>query len=313
MPQTHNKPAVAVFGLSHWGKHFIRILQKLRVPTVGVDPDPKKIEVLRNEFPLVTYHSSPARAMKDPRIYAVIIATPTSTHYKVAKTALSSGKHVFVEKPMTQNTGEAKKLLSLARKKDRILMVDHTYVYSPALDTAKRLIKKGMIGAIRTISSVRVGPGIIRHDSTVLWDLTPHDISICWFLLGAYPLSSRILTKDRAPEPDGHTRTLELTYPGNVRATVKVSWVAPKKIRRLTIRGTKGTLTISWKNAEELLILTSRTKRRVPTPKREPLEMAIRHFLSRIHSGIPPLTDAEHGIRVIGIISELSEGIPLTG
>jgi len=253
------------------------------------------------------------RVMKDPTIYAVIIATPTSTHYEVARTALSSGKHVFVEKPMTQNMEEAKKLRSQARKKGRILMVDHTYVYSPALRTAKRLIKKGVLGTIRTISSVRVGPGIIRPDSTVLWDLAPHDISICWFLLDAYPLSSRILTKDRAPEPDGHTRTLELTYPNNIRATVKVSWVAPKKIRNLTIRGTKGTLSISWKNAEELLTLTSRTKQRIPTQKREPLEMAIRHFLRHIQQSTTPLTDAGHGIRVIGIISELSEGIPLTG
>lgn len=313
----NNKPVVAVFGLHTWGEHILRILKGLDIPTHGVDPDPGIQHSITKHYPDITVHRDANSVFLDHSITSCIITAPSSLHYHIAKQSLLAGKHVLVEKPMTQNIREAEELVWLAKKQHRRLMVDHTYLFSPALIQAKRIISSGRIGRIRYIRSERSGPGPLRPDSSVLWDLAPHDISVAWLLTGRYPTHARLLKSFPNTSSGPYDANIELSFYQELTFHGHISWIMPQKIRTLTVIGTNAALTVEWDGIQEILRYhpvsdqhVSRFSYRTPTAIRikrdkEPLAQSVEYFLSSVRKRPTTLTDGTHGLAVIRTIMTL--------
>ncbi len=309
MPQRTEVPVIAVLGLS-WGRHFVRILDGLGVKTAGFDTNPSVRTAVLRSYPGLTVGSDSSAAFTDPRIRAVIIATPSSTHYALAKSALSAGKSVLIEKPMTQDPREATDLVRLAERMRAVLMVGHTFAFSPAVTHVRHLIDAGVLGKIRSVESVRIGPGIIRNDSTVLWDLLPHDLTIGHVILGAYPHGGRARVMPGTDIPQEARVTFR--YPGGIRYGAHISWIRPAKVRRITVTGRLGSVRIDWNGTQERVELTSRSPSDGTTGTvirifrdAEPLERMIRHFLASLAGGGAPITGGEDGVRIVQSIAGL--------
>ncbi|NND35270.1 MAG: Gfo/Idh/MocA family oxidoreductase, partial [Saprospiraceae bacterium] len=182
---------LAVVGFGYWGPNLVRNF----VNTPGcqvkyvVDQEVKQHRRINRLYPNVVTTTHYSDVLEDAEIDAVIIATPVYTHYDLAKKALLNQKHVLLEKPMTSSVSEAEELIQLAADKNLVLMVDHTYLYTAAVQKIKSLVDSGVIGTIQYIDSTRINLGLFQRDVNVLWDLAPHDISICDYLIGESPLA----------------------------------------------------------------------------------------------------------------------------
>lgn len=316
--RTRTRPSIAIFGLHTWGEHIIRICHTLGLTITGLDPDLRVQRYIAKTYPFVTIRSDADMIFHDPAITACIITSPSSTHYTLAKEAILAGKHVLVEKPMTQNTKEAQALVALAAQRHRRLMADHTYLFSPALKKARNIIRSGGIGSLLYIRSERSGPGPIRPDSTVIWDLAPHDISVSWLLTGQYPTGARILGVTPSFFGGPYDADIELGFSSGVIFHGHISWIMPQKTRNITIVGTKASLTIEWKDSKEALLYQNVAPRKSTsmyyTPMKpisvkqdkEPLLLTVGYFLSSLTTPKTPLTDGTHAYEVIRIIEKLN-------
>lgn len=298
---------VALIGHGHWGAKLLRSFDAL--PAVRAET--------------VCDRNTPyQKAILNDRVQAVVVATPPSTHYDIASYALTHGKHVFVEKPMTKTTEQADRLLQLARQKRLTLLVDHTYIYAKPIQKIKELIASGVLGKVLFIESVRTNLGRFSLDSDVLWDLAPHDVSICNYILQKTPTavfahgSSHIVTdlRDRAD--------MRLVYAGGIDAYVRVSWLSPVKERRLTIVGAKKMLVYDDVAANDEILVYDRSvsikknsKEKqtsfrytdggvsvIRVPHKEPLMEACADFIACIRTGKKPLVSGEEGRQVVQIL-----------
>ncbi|MEK9143333.1 MAG: Gfo/Idh/MocA family oxidoreductase [Patescibacteria group bacterium] len=301
---------VALIGYGYWGQKLLRSLEAL--PAVRLesvcDRNIAYQEVIHNN-----------------RVQAVVVATPPSTHFEIASYALTHGKHVFVEKPMTKTTEQADRLLQLARQKRLTLLVDHTYIYAKPIQKIKELIASGVLGKVLFIESVRTNLGRFSLDSDVLWDLAPHDVSICNYILQKTPTdvfvhgNAHIVTglRDRAdmrlvyPAPsDGAGFTL-----GGTDVHIRVSWLSPIKERRLTIVGAKKMLVYDDVAANNEIKIYDRSVSKqtsfrytdggvsvVRVPHKEPLLEACADFVACIQTGKKPRVTGEDGRRVVQIL-----------
>lgn len=231
---------IGIVGLGYWGPNLVRnFLANQNVDdVVCFDSNPKKLESIKQKFPMVDVVSDYQAMLKDPTIVAVAIATPVSTHFKLAKEALEAGKHVVIEKPMTDSAKDAEKLLNIAEQKKLTLMVDHTFIYTGAVRKIKELVNQGEIGDILYFDSVRVNLGLFQHDVNVLWDLAPHDISIMDFLIDKKPV---FIWAVGARHFNGVEDVAYLTvkFEDNLIAHFHVNWLSPVKVRTLLIGGSK--------------------------------------------------------------------------
>jgi predicted dehydrogenase len=192
-----SKLNVGVIGYGYWGPNLCRNF--FEAPGVQlksiVDLDEKRRNVAADRFPGVVTSASVEAMLADPSIDAVAIATPVSTHYPLAKAALTAGKHVWLEKPITDNVAHGEELVSLAERKGKMLHVDHTFVYTGAVRKIKSLIEEGQLGTLQQFDSVRINLGLFQRDVNVIWDLAPHDFSILNYWLGSCPKKSRPLVQ----------------------------------------------------------------------------------------------------------------------
>ncbi len=182
---------VAVVGTGYWGKNLVRVFYELGALSLICDTDRERLKSQAANFAKVKTTQSAEEVWQDKSIDAVVIATPASTHYVLAKQALLSKKHVFVEKPLALNIKEAGELLDLARESQRILMVGHILNYHPAVIKLKELIDQGELGRIEYIYSNRLNIGKLRSEENILWSFAPHDISVILLLLGEFPREVR--------------------------------------------------------------------------------------------------------------------------
>lgn len=300
---TRRPIGVALIGHGHWGTKLLRSFEAL--PVVRVE------SVCDRNTPY-------QKAILNDRVQAVVVATPPSTHFEIAFYALTHGKHVFVEKPMAKTVDHANKLIELARQKQLTLLVDHTYVYSKPIQKIQELIADGALGKILFIESVRTNLGQFTLDSDVLWDLAPHDISICNYILQKTPTavfahaSSHIVTdlRDRAD--------MRLAYPGGIDAYVRVSWLSPVKERRLTIVGAEKMLVYDEVTANNEIKIYDRSVSKqtsfhyvdggvlvIRVPHKEPLMEACADFIACIRTGKKPRVTGEDGRRVVQILESL--------
>jgi predicted dehydrogenase/protoporphyrinogen oxidase len=232
---------IGLLGLGYWGPNLARNLADSPAFEIThlCDIRPEALDAIQARYPDARLTTSFEEVLRDPDVDAVAIATPVSTHYPLAMSALHAGKHTFVEKPLAASSREVLELMALADENDVVLMPGHTFLYSPAVTTIKRLIDSGELGEIYFISSSRVNLGLHQRDASVVWDLGPHDFSILRYWLNALPTEVSALSRCcLLPEvPD--VCFINLTYASGAVAHVELSWLSPSKLRRTAIVGSK--------------------------------------------------------------------------
>jgi predicted dehydrogenase len=235
---------VAVIGFGYWGPNLARnftTCPATRLVAVA-DAAPARRKAVSTLYPWVRVYEDASQAIADPEVDAVAIATPLFTHYPLAKAALEAGKHVLVEKPLAPSVAECEELAALAQQKQRVLMVDHTFVYTSAVRKIRELIESGHLGRVLYFDSVRINLGLFQPDFNVIWDLAPHDLSIMDFVLNqTFGATPRWVSATGVSHYGRHESLAYLTigFDDGLIAHVHVNWVAPVKTRRIIIAGTK--------------------------------------------------------------------------
>lgn len=232
---------IAIIGYGYWGPNLLRnfSLRDDCTVTVVADMRRERVQAVKKAYPNVLALESAEDAINDPSVDAVCIATPVYSHFELAYKALKKGKHVMVEKPMTATVAESKKLIDLAEKQRKVLMVDHTFLYTGAVKKIKEIIQTEGIGEIKYFDSTRINLGLFQPDINVLWDLAPHDISILNFLVKERPVSLNATGISHTGNSLENVAYLTLNYQNNLIAHFNCSWTSPVKIRKILIGGSK--------------------------------------------------------------------------
>lgn len=318
---------VGVIGCGYWGPNLIRNFCEVVESKVIAcsDVNPLRLNYIKQRFPFLELYSDYKDILNNSNIDAVSIATPVSTHFKIAKEALLAGKHVLVEKPMTTSSKEAEELIETARNSKKVLMVGHTFEYSGAVNKIKDIINSGEIGDIYYFDSNRVNLGLFQKDINVAWDLAPHDISIMLYVMNLKPLQVSAFGKAYINKNIEDILYIFLNFPKNIIAHIHVSWLAPVKYRRTVIGGSKKMVVYDdVENIEKIKIfdrgvvvtdvdsstgifdrqLYYRTGD-IMSPKidtTESLHVECSHFIDCIINNKKPRSDGESGLWVIKIL-----------
>lgn len=268
--------------------------------------------------------------MLEADVEAVAIATPVSTHHRIAIDCLSAGKHVLVEKPLALSSAEAREILAAGEMMGRLVMVGHTFVYNPAVVALKEIISCGEIGRVYYINSTRVNLGLYQPDINVVWDLAPHDVSILMYVLGAEPVSTSARGGAYVKSDVHDVAYLTLHFPEKIMADLRVSWLDPCKIRRITIVGSqkmlvyddiepvekvkiynKGVDIQPYTDTYEEFHLAYRygDELSYPLDWEEPLKMECIDFLQSIRRGTKPRSSGEQGLKVIQVLEAAQKSL----
>ena len=312
---------IAVIGLGYWGPNLLRNLYELHrcERLVACDLDRDKLQRVKNRYPTVETTEDFSAVLADDSISAVVIATPVSSHFPLAQLALEANKHVFIEKPFTANREEAGVLIKLAEARGRVLMVGHTFEYSPPVLKIREILDKNELGEIFYISSSRVNLGLHQKDVSVIWDLAPHDFSCIFFWLNEQPAYVSAMGKDYVQRDIPDVAFINLEFPSGCIANVQVSWLAPSKLRRTTIVGSEKMLVYDDTEISEKVKVfdkgvdytdpetfgeyhLSYRSGDVLSPRLdsyEPLRREMGHFVDCCESGSTPKSDGSDGLRVV--------------
>lgn len=230
-----------VIGFGYWGPNLVRVFSSAKQSTVRYvcDAQDDRRELAARAYPQARVISDHRELLADPSIDAVIVATPVSTHFRIAMEALEAGKHVFVEKPLAATLSETRQLLDKAKAADRVIFVDHTFVYTEAVRKIAQLIKDDELGDILYYDSTRVNLGLFQHDVNVIWDLVVHDVAILDHIVPYKPVAVSAITSSPIPDQRESIAYVTLFYDANFIAHIHASWLAPVKIRRTLIGGTR--------------------------------------------------------------------------
>lgn len=236
---------IGVIGCGHWGPNHVRVFSQLKgVVVTGVaDRDAKRVATLRELFPQVRGYADHQQLLASGEVDAVVVVTPTRTHFQIVSDALNSGKHVLCEKPLCMEPTEGEQLVALAQSKGLVLMVGHIFLFNAGLLKVKELIAADEIGSVRYLSAVRTNLGPVRSDVNAAYDLASHDISVFNWLLDAEPTEVRAMGAAFVQPGIEDVVVATLRYPGNVLASIQCSWLDPKKVRQLTVVGSKRMIT----------------------------------------------------------------------
>lgn len=314
----------AVVGLGYWGPNLLRNLCKLRdvSDVIACDRSPERLAHVRQNFPQIALTDSFDEVLERSDVESVVFATPVSTHYPLAKAALMAGKHVLVEKPLADGIGWAEELIEIAQEKGVVLMTGHTFLFSPPVVAVKEMIDAGVIGDIHYIQSSRVNLGIHQADSSVIWDLAPHDFSIIFWWLGETPTGVSACAQDSLRRGVPDVAFVDLQFGSGRMANCHLSWLAPTKMRRMTIVGSKRMVLYEDTNLEEPIKvydkginlephedygqyrLTYRTGE-IVSPRigsSEPLHQEVAHFLECVATGSAPRGGADLPVSIVRAI-----------
>jgi predicted dehydrogenase len=322
-----------VIGAGYWGPNIIRNLAAMPETALHAVCDRRleRLEPVRRQFPLTQVTTQVEDIFSDPEIDAVAIATPVSTHHAIAREALLAGKHVFVEKPLTDNSADARDLIRLAQRKKRTLMVDHVFIYSPPVQMIKRLMRAGKLGEIYYFDSVRINLGLFQKDVNVLWDLATHDLSIMDYLLDQDPQSlSATAVKHIRGSGKEDLAYITIRYPKGLIAHIHVNWLAPAKIRQILIGGAKRMVVYDDTNPSEKIKLYDKGVQLVSNVNRqveyrlgdmwaphvdtgEALRRALQHFAWCVSKGKRPLSNGDSGLRVVEYLEAASRSAKARG
>ena len=317
--------SIAVVGCGYWGPNLIRNFLSLRGCKVGkvCDKDPEQLARMKRMYPDLQVTRNFGELVEDVELDALAIATPVNTHFPLAREALLSGKHLFIEKPIASSTRECQELIGIAKREGRVLMVDHTFLFSVPVRKIKEIVDSGELGELLYISSQRLNLGLFQKDINVAWDLAPHDLSILLYIMGSPPVSVNCQGKSHVTPGVEDVITMCLEFPNGGFATILNSWLDPNKVRRMTFVGSKKMLL--YDDLEPLEKIKIYDKRVEVPPKydtfgefqysyhygdiyvpylnqTEPLRAQCQHFLDCILNGSQPQTGGLEGLRVVEIL-----------
>ena len=329
-----NRVTVAVVGLGYWGPNLVRVLHELECAeiTAVCDSNPAALAKVTSRFPAVEAVESFDRLLADESLDAVAIVTPVSTHFELASAALEAGKHVFVEKPMAGSVADAERLVAIAEERGLTLMPGHTFLYSPPVTVVRELIQSGELGEIYFISTSRVNLGLHQSDASVIWDLGPHDFSILSYWLEEAPVQVSAMTRACVMPGVPDVAFVNLQYASGIVAHVELSWLAPSKLRRTAIVGSRKMVVYDDTSNEPVRIFDSGVD--LPTPADfgqykltyrtgdivspaiapiEPLGLELADFCAAIVDGTTPRSSPQVGLDVVRTIDAVDRSIALGG
>ena len=321
-----------MIGYGYWGPNLVRNFRSLPDCDMKMmcDLSEKRLTHLRSLYPEVEGSSDYGHMLNGVGLDAVIIATAVKTHFPLAKQSLLAGKHTFIEKPMASSAAECEELVDIAQKMGLVLMTGHTFLYSPAVRKIKEIIAKGDLGEIRYISARRLNLGLFQKDINVAWDLAPHDISIIQHIIGEQPVTVNCRGCAHITPGVEDVTTMCLSYPGGRTAIIQSSWLDPRKVREMTIVGSKRMIVYDdVAPLEKIRVFDARVERPphydtfaefhyayhygdVYAPyikQEEPLKTECQHFLDCINNGTKPLSDGNQGLELVRILEASSESL----
>src|SRR6266853_4201008 len=327
-----NQVSVGVVGCGYWGPNLIRNFRQLQDCNLKLmcDTSEQRLAHLKSLYPEVEGHKDYGHLLNGAGLDAVIIATPVSPHHAMAKASLLAGQHPFIEKPMASSAEECEELVHIADEKGLVLMIGHTFLYSPAVRKIKEIVDRGDIGDIRYISSRRLNLGLFQKDINVAWDLAPHDISIILHILEEFPQVVNCQGNAHVTPGIEDVTNISLTFGHKRFATIQSSWLEPRKIREMTIVGTRRMIVYDdLETNEKIRIYDVRVERPahydtfadfhysyhygdsyIPQIKQEePLKAEMQHFLDCIEKGARPLTSGREGLELVRILEAASTSL----
>ena len=323
-----------VIGYGYWGPKVIRNLDLLEEAKVVAicDKSAASRQKAARLYAGVTVTDDANELMKSPDIDAIAVVTPVWTHYELAKAALENGKHIFVEKPFTSNSAQAEELIALAAKKNLKIMVDHTFLFTPAVQKIKQLLEEGELGKLYYYDSTRVNLGLFQHDVNVIWDLAPHDLSIMDHLIVESP---EAIVATGQSHLNGHEDIAFITlyFPDKVVAHLNVNWLSPVKVRTTMIGGEKKMLVWNDIEADEKVkvydrgvnvssregvynLLINYRSGDMWSPRIEQAEALTRelaYFVDCIANDKTPINDGKAGLRVVKMLEAASDSLRQRG
>ena len=323
-----------IVGYGYWGPKVIRNLDLLEEAKVVAICDKSAVSRRKAEkmYSGVTVTEETNELMKSPDIDAIAVVTPVWTHYELAKAALENGKHIFVEKPFTSNSAQAEELIALAEQKNLKIMVDHTFLFTPAVQKIKQLLQEGELGKLYYYDSTRVNLGLFQHDVNVIWDLAPHDLSIMDHLIQESP---EAIVATGQTHLNGHEDIAFITlyFPDKVVAHLNVNWLSPVKVRTTMIGGEKKMLVWNDIEADEKVkvydrgvnvssregvynLLINYRSGDMWAPRIEQAEALTRelaYFVDCIVNDKTPMNDGKAGLRVVKMLEAASESLRQRG
>lgn len=322
---------VGIIGFGYWGPNLYRnFLASPHFQVIGIaERDVQKCKHLSQLNPKLIITPFADDFMNDPKIDAIVIATPLSTHFALAKQALLKKKHVFVEKPLCQSSAEADELVALARESNRILMVDHTFLLTGPVQKIKEILIAEDFGKICYFDSMRVNLGLFQQDTNVLWDLAPHDFSIINYLLDEEPIHIEASGYSHVNPSIPDIVYLTLYYKSNTIAHLNISWMSPVKVRRIAIGGTGKMLVWDDLNPEERLKIYNSgitfqpsNEREIIIPgyrigdvlsprvtNKEGLENIVDHFAKVIQGKEQSIMDGQKGSIIVRMLEEAQKSL----
>jgi predicted dehydrogenase len=326
---------IAIVGYGYWGPKLVRnFVQSGAFARVAVcEENAERLARALRENPGVTGCSSFAEVLADDRISAVALATPVDTHHPLAKAALAAGKHVLVEKPLATTYAAAGELVELAAARHRVLMVDHTYVYHPAVQRIREFVRAGELGRLHYIDSTRINLGLFQHDVNVLWDLAVHDLSIINALVDERPVRVQAIGARHTSSPLENIGILTLRYASGLFAHINCSWVSPVKIRHMLIGGDRRMIVYDDLDANEpvkiydsgVVARTDEERNRLlfeyrigdvrspRIPPREALANLVADFVAAIRDGTTPRSDGRFGADTVKILEAAQRSVKAGG
>jgi predicted dehydrogenase len=327
---------VGVVGCGYWGPNLVRNFRSLSDCRLQMmcDINKERLAHVRSLYPDVEGETDYRHMLNGAGLDAVVVATAVSLHYPMAKASLLAGKHTLIEKPMACSSEQCEELIDIARKKGLILMVGHTFLYSPAVRKIKEIIDTGEAGDIRYICARRLNLGLFQRDINVAWDLAPHDIAIILHILQEQPMSINCRGTAHITPGIEDVTAMCLHFGHERSAIIHNSWIDPRKIREMTIVGSKRMIVYDdVAQQEKIKVFDTRVERPphydtfaefhyayhygdtyAPYLKQEePLKTECQHFLECIQHGKEPLTSGEKGLELVRILEASSESLKLGG
>jgi predicted dehydrogenase len=317
---------VGIIGYGYWGPNLVRNVIEASGATVRMVCDQRRgrLDQAAVRFPGVRTTTSADELIADPAVDAIAIATPVSTHFHFAMRALTAGKHVLVEKPLASTAEEGRRLIEEAARRGLVLMVDHTFVYTGAVRKIREVVSAGDLGDIYYYDSVRVNLGLFQHDVSVIWDLAVHDLSILDYVLGARPRAVSATGMSHVAHGPENVAYLTLFFADALIAHLHVNWLAPVKVRRTLIGGSRKMIVYDDLEPSEKVkvydrgisvgdqgtegvyqLLVSYRTGDMWAPRldlTEALQVEVAHFIDCIEGRARPITDGDAGLRVVTIM-----------
>jgi predicted dehydrogenase len=323
---------IGVVGYGYWGPNLVRNFAETPGAEIAAvaDLDTNKLATVKRRFPAVHTTTNFKDLLADASIDAVAIATPVNTHYELAMAALKAGKHVWVEKPMTETFEQAQRLVEEAERRGKVLHVDHTFIYTGAVQKMAEVIKADELGKIFYYDSIRINLGLFQRDVSVISDLAVHDFSILDHLFGEQPAAVTASGTNHFPGTPENLAYVTLYYDSGMIAHANVSWLAPVKVRQILVGGSKKMVTYDDLQPSEKVKIYDKGVSFTDDPAKiqemrvgyrtgdmwapklavtEALQVEGAHFVDCVAHSKRPLTDGQLGLRVVQLIEAASESM----